>query len=168
MANEIIDITRYFKRESEDDIPRGSMALWGADGERSRFALPLWRIIHLARAERGLIAWAEDGLRRSHTPFVVLDLGADPARTDIEVAGLPTFGPDDTPTLVDRDAEGIVIHLGSRRGRSWMLLVDGTSPRNAPLAARAREDVLFLAGECAGLLFLRELADDADAFGDEE
>ena len=41
MANEIIDLTRYLKRDAESDLPRGVMALWVADGERSRSALPL-------------------------------------------------------------------------------------------------------------------------------
>ena len=65
MADEIIDLTRYLKREPESDLPRGAMALWGADGERSRFALPLWRIIYLAQAEleRGNASAAETHLR---------------------------------------------------------------------------------------------------------
>lgn len=168
MAKEIIDITRYFKREPDDNVPRGAMALWGADGERSRFALPLWRIIHLARAERALIVWCDEGPSREATPFVVLDLGADPARTDIATEMIPLSGPDDPPGLVDREQDGLVVHLGSRRGRVWSLLADGGSARTASLTTRSREDILFLAGECAGLLFLRELADDADAFGDDE
>jgi len=168
MAKEIIDITRYFKREPDEDVPRGAMALWGAEGERSRFALPLWRIIHLARADRALIVWCDEGPPRMATPFVALDLGADPARTDVSSGMIPLSGPDDPPGIIDRDQEGLVVHLGSRRGRVWTLLADGGSARTSSLTTRAREDILFLAGECAGLLFLRELADDADAFADDE
>lgn len=161
MGNEIIDITQYLKREPASDLPRGSMALWGADGERSRFALPLWRIIYLAQAERGLILWSNTGRNRPQTPFVVLDLANDPARTDVDDRLVPKFGVDEGPSLVDLEREGIVVYLGSRRGRIWTLLADGGGTRTEPLAPSAREDVLFLAGECAGLLFLRDLADDA-------
>ncbi len=49
MSDEIIDLTQYLNRESKEEEPaRGAFALWGADGERSRFALPLWRTIYLA------------------------------------------------------------------------------------------------------------------------
>jgi hypothetical protein len=162
MANEIIDITRYLKREPAADMPRGSMALWGADGERSRFALPLWRIIYLAEAERGMILWSESGGHRNQKPFVVLDLGADPARTEVDPGAVPRFGVDEGPSLVDLEGKGLVVYLGSRRGHVWTLLVDGGSTRQSPLATNAREDILFLAGECAGLLFLRDLAAETD------
>ena len=142
------------------------MALWGAEGERSRFALPLWRIIHLARAERGAIAFAPAATPRDLTSFVVLDLGADPARTDIDAASVPRFGVDESPSLLDYEAGGLVVFLGSADGVLWVLIVDGETDRTEPLGSTAREDVLFLAGECAGLLFLRELA--ADVVGEAE
>jgi hypothetical protein len=164
MADEIIDLTRYLKREPATDLPRGSMTLWGADGERSRFALPLWRIIHLSQGERGMILYAPVGRPRDATPFVVLDLGADPARTDVDPGRLPRFSPEEGPSLLDLGAEGLAVFLGARAGAIWTLWVDGVAGRDVPLATPVREDVLFLAGECAGLLFLRDLAGEA---GDE-
>jgi hypothetical protein len=161
MTDEIIDITGYFKREPASDLPRGAMALWGADGERARFALPLWRVIHLAQAERGMILWSGVDDHRRQTPFVALDLGADPARTDVADDVIPRFGVDESPSLLDRDADGLVVYLGSQAGRRWTLFVDGGTERRGPLVASVREDILFLAGECAGLLFLRELAEDS-------
>lgn len=160
MADEIIDLTRYLRREPAADMPRGSMTLWGADGERARFALPLWRVIHLARGERGLVV--RHPLRRPHAAeaIVALDLGADPARTSVDPRKLPRFEPDEGPSLVDLEAEGLVVFLGSRAGQMWLLLVDGGGARTEPLTPQVREDVLFLAGECAGLLFLRDLAED--------
>jgi hypothetical protein len=160
MADEIIDLTRYIKREPASDLPRGSMTLWGADGERSRFALPLWRIIHLSQAERGLILWSSIESPREPTAFVALDLAADPARTDVDPASIPRFGPEEGPSLVDLEAEGLVLFLGADDGRLWTLYVDGGSTRTTPLPSTAREDILFLAGVCAGLLFLRELASE--------
>ena len=158
MSDEIIDIGRYLNREPASDLPRGSMALWGADGERSRFALPLWRIIHLAQAERGMIVSCPPGGHQAPDPFVVLDLGSDPARTEVGPDLMPRYGTDEAPSLLDRDAEGLAVFLGSDDGRIWALLVDGGDDRSEPLSVSLREDILFLAGECAGLLFLRELS----------
>lgn len=160
MADEIIDITRYLKREPASDLPRGTMSLWGADGERSRFALPLWRIIYLAQAERGLIAWSEEGRSDHVSAYVVLDIGSDPARTELDPARIPRFEPEEGPSLIDFEGEGLIVFLGARAGRIWTLVVDGASERHEPLSRSTREDILFLAGECAGLLFLRDLADD--------
>lgn len=161
MGNEIIDLTKYMKREPEGDLPRGAMALWGADGERSRFALPLWRIIYLAQAERGVICsrLAQGG--GEPEPFVALDLAQEPARIDLP-ADLPTFMDDREAILRDLGAAGVVVYLGRRADRIWSLVVDGVVPGRDPLDARAREDILFLAGECAGLLFIKELADLED------
>lgn len=160
MSDEIIDLTRYIKRESGGELPRGAMALWGAEGERSRFALPLWRVIYLAQAERGVIVSrpVEGGLV---VPFVALDLAQDPAR--IEVRTSLARRARDADTLVDLGSEGLVVRLGERGGRVWELVVDGGETRSEMLPARAREDILFLAGECAGLLFLKDLADELDA-----
>ena len=99
MSDEIIDISRYLKREPAHDLPRGSMALWGAGGERSRFALPLWRIIHLAEAERGMIVSCEPDGHGTPEPFVVLDLGADPARTEVGPDAMPEYGSDEAPEI---------------------------------------------------------------------
>lgn len=161
MADDIIDLTRYLKPESATDVARGSMALSGGDGERSRFAPPLWRIIHLSQAERGLILWSSIAGPGAPTAFVALDLAADPARTGIDAARLPRFGPGDRPSLVDLEADGLVLFLGADDERIWTLYVDGGTARMTPLPSTVREDILFLAGECAGLLFLRGLAGEA-------
>ena len=125
MADEIIDITRYLKREPASDLPRGTMSLWGADGERSRFALPLWRIIYLAGGERAVISWSGETRQHVLHPFVVLDIAADPARRDVDASRIPKFDADEGPSLIDFEGDGLVIYLGSRAGRIWTLLVDG-------------------------------------------
>ena len=71
------------------------MALWGAEGERSRFALPLWRIIYLAEADRGLIVSSEDEGQRVLDPYVVLDLAPG-----ITFNVLDFFAVADTPVIV--------------------------------------------------------------------
>ena len=85
MSDEIIDLTQYLNRESKDEeLSRGAFALWGADGERSRFALPLWRTIYLAQGERGSIVWRDSSGDDAPQAFVVLDLGQDPARLEVD------------------------------------------------------------------------------------
>jgi len=162
MADEIIPISRYLERETAEEVLPRAIALWGVDGDRSRFALPLWRVVHMAGADRGLIVWrSADGDRRPH-PFVVVDLAKEPAR--LGLGGLPLERCDqtETPTLYDLAPAGLVIYLGARDGRTWCIFTDGGEPRDAPLDPKRREDILFLAGECAGLLFLRDFADEVD------
>lgn len=162
MSNEIIDIAQYLERSADTRSAEAKFSLWGGEGERSRFALPLWRIIYLAQAERGVILWRDEEAQLAPRPFVVLDLGSDEARLDVDGANLPPCRPGEAPALYDRGEAGVVVSLGVRKGRMWCLLVDGGTAREEPLPARSREDILFLAGECAGLLFLREFADQAE------
>jgi hypothetical protein len=166
MADKIIDIAPYLDREGRGETP-ATMALWGAEGDRSRFALPLWRIVHLADAERGVIFWRSLARDPTPHPFVVIDLAHDPARLGIDIARVPRCGEAPSATLHDLGPSGLAVCLGARDGRAWSLFVDGGRGRQAPLEPKRREDVLFLAGECAGLLFLRDLADQVDDPEDE-
>jgi hypothetical protein len=160
MVDKIIDIAGYLDRDAGRGSTPATMALWGADGDRSRFALPLWRIVHLAQGERGVIFWrATAGDRLTPNPFVVIDLARDPARLAVDGAALLACEESSSATLHDLGARGLMVCLGARDGRSWCLLADGGRRREDVLEARRREDVLFLAGECAGLLFLRDFAD---------
>jgi hypothetical protein len=162
MADEIIPISRYLEREAEEDVLPRAIALWGVDGDRSRFALPLWRVVHLAGAGRGVIAWRNTSGDRRPRPFVVVDLARDPAR--LGLGGLPVerCEQSDRPTLHDLAPNGLLIYLGTRDERVWCLFTDGGEARELPLDPKKREDILFLAGECAGLLFLRDFADEVD------
>jgi len=162
MADEIIDLSRIIEQRSDGRAPPGTMSLWGADGERSRFGLPLWRMAHLAGAERGVIFWLGRGQEGDSTPrpWIVLDTASDPARTELPVS-VAACGAGRAAELHDLGAEGLLVCLGERDGRMWGILADGRRGASA-LTSRQREDILFLAGECAGLLFLRDLADGAD------
>ena len=168
MADEIIDISRYLERDAPKQPAPATMALWGADGERSRFALPLWRVVHVSQATRGVIFWAGTSGERTPHPFVVVDLAYDPVRLEVSGPGLEYCRQADSATLHDLGEDGLVVYLGSRDERAWFLIADGGSARHAQLEPHKREDVLFLAGECAGLLFLRDFADAADIPADDE
>ncbi|MDH3228097.1 MAG: hypothetical protein OEM67_13555 [Thermoleophilia bacterium] len=162
MSDKIIDIGHYLDRDAGRSGTPATMALWGADGDRSRFALPLWRIVHLAQAERGVIFWRNTTGDPTPSPFVVIDLAHDSARLNIDGEALPHCEHSESATLHDLGPAGLLVCLGARDGRAWCLLADGGQGRSSPLEAGRREDVLFLAGECAGLLFLRDFADLVD------
>lgn len=163
MSDSIIDLSEYLRRRGSggEQQPGSTFALWGADGERSRFALPLWRTIYLAGAERGGILWVDAPGGPLH-PLVVLDLATDPARTDFQPWMVESMRGEQAPELAEREEDPrLVIYLGEREARRWYLVVDGGRGRDGLLPARDREDILFLAGECAGLLFLRDFANEA-------
>lgn len=165
MSDGIIDLTAYLRQREggEAEQPaRGAFALWGADGERSRFALPLWRTLFLAQGGRGGVVWRAGA--GPLTPFVVLDLEQDPPRREFDADLVEGVAAGSAPTLVEGE-RSLVVHLGSHRDREWYLTVVSSTDRDG-LGPREREDVLFLAGECAGLLFLRDFADAVDAGGD--
>jgi hypothetical protein len=160
MADEILDFQRFADRRSRAGAASGTMALWGAEGERSRFALPLWRVVHLAGADRGLIFWRSEAGEGAPETFLALDIGQDPARLDVPEAAVACLDGDPESGLHDLGPEAMVVCLGSKDGRVWALVADGGRTR-PPLSSRTREDILFLSGECAGLLFLRDFADEA-------
>lgn len=161
MDDRIIDLGEYIRKrgEREDAASRRVFAVWGGEGERSRFALPLWRTAYLAGGSRVAVVWEHAGVgERNLHPLIVLDLATDPARTTVEtgsVAGVRNAS--DPPAVGGRDGQDVAVFLGEREGRRWYLVVTDLDPDREELVGRAREDVLFLAGECAGLLFYREL-----------
>jgi hypothetical protein len=163
-VDDIIDLGEYLRRREEaEKIPRTAFAVWGGEGERARFALPLWRIVYLASGARGGLVWvsvSEDRPSRLN-PFVVLDLAEDPARTRFQpqaVAGLEGVS---APTMRATAEGALAVHLGEHDGRRWFLVVDETTKDPGALDGRVRDDILFLAGECAGLLFFRGFASEA-------
>ena len=161
MSDGIIDLTAYLRHrenDGEEQPTRGAFALWGADGERSRFALPLWRTLFLAGGGRGAIGWRYQA--GPFTTFVALDLEQDPPRWDFQDAPLEGVPTESAPALVETD-HSLAVFLGVHRSREWFLVILA-GPERDPLIARDREDILFLAGECAGLLFLRDFADQVD------
>ena len=165
MDDDIIDLTPYLARPpgaAPEEETRGFFSVWGGEGERSRFALPLWRSVYLVSGKRAGIVWTpSDGALSGHS-FFVLDLGAEPARTDFGELPLPGRGELTEPPMVFEEPDRVTIFLGSDEGRSWFILLDEREPESEKLEGKTREDLLFLAGECAGLLFYRELADEAD------
>lgn len=164
VSDGIINLGDYIRRRDGADEPASTFSLWGADGERSRFALPLWRAIYLAQGERGGILWRSEAEEKVR-PFVVLDLASEPARTEFAWPADPDLDPERVPCLTRLPGLGLVIYLGEEKSRQWFLVVADGKVETEDLTGHDREDVLFLAGECAGLLFLRDFADEVDSQG---
>ena len=55
----VVDIRGYLK-SSPEGAGSGAFAVWGGDGERSRFALPVWRAIYLAGGDWGCLLYTSD------------------------------------------------------------------------------------------------------------
>ena len=166
--DDIIDLAEYLRRREEaEKVPRTAFAVWGGEGERARFALPLWRVVYLAGGTRGGLVWSassEEHPSRLH-PSVVLDLAEEPARTCFNPSLVNGLQGTAAPTMHAGVEGGLGVHLGEHDGRRWYLVVDETRGDKNALEGRARDDILFLAGECAGLLFFRGLAAES---GDSE
>ena len=162
MDDRIIDLGEYIRKreEREEGSSRRAFAVWGGEGERSRFALSLWRAAYLSGGSRAALVWERSGsTERRMRPFMVLDLAVEPARTDIPgevVEGLRNEP--EAPAVGGRQGREVVVFLGERANRRWYLVVTDLDEDAKPLEGTNREDVLFLAGECAGLLFHRRFA----------
>jgi hypothetical protein len=159
--DDVIDLTSYrgqaFPRTDREGSPN-RFAVWGAEGKRSRFALPVWRAIYSVAGGRGGLVWtSQRGDAGVPEPLFVLDLASEPARTEFTPPSLAGLDAREPPTLLEQEGS-VVVYLGSRDDRNWFLILDGRSP-SEPLDSDAKEDLMFLAGECAGLLFFRQLAD---------
>lgn len=152
----IIDLRPYLEHgDGDDDDEEPPLALWGTEGDRRRFILPLWRMAFLGKA-----GWA--GVVREDRPgalevVVVVDQRHDPARPRPD-RPLPELLADDLPPKVRQTRDGdLVLALGhGPRGRRWVVVLTDREPDAAVPEERDREDLLYLAGECAGLVELVE------------
>lgn len=151
MTDEIIHLSDYLEERGS----RTTFAVQGGEGERSRFALPVWRAVYLLGGDRGGIIWTPPS-GRSPRAFFVLDLASDPARTEFGDGVTDGLHGREAPAVEVRD-ETVTVLLAREEHRSWYLTVVGREPDEGEPSARAREDLLFLAGECAGLILHREM-----------
>lgn len=160
MSDGIIDFGDYARRKEEESRPERTMfALWGGEGERARLALPLWRAVGLLGGSRAMLgSEPADGAGGTLEALVVLDLAADPARTSMPASAVQgLWGEPEAPAL--SRSEGVVaVFLGEEGGRRFHLVVDGVPDPGDDGERLPVDDLYFLAGECAGLLFHRYLA----------
>lgn len=153
MADDIIDLSDYIDEPSSSEA---TFAIEGGDDDRSRLALPVWRALYLLDGERGAVAWttpAEGRLR----PLFVLDLAAEPARTDFAASVVEPVAEQDPPAVDIGEGDAVILLARDDEDRTWYLVVDGPDVGKKGPGARDREDLLFVAGECAGLVIYRKL-----------
>ncbi|MBT8405231.1 MAG: hypothetical protein KJP18_15310 [Gemmatimonadetes bacterium] len=133
-----------YRRSTASD-PRAGLSLAGAEGGRRHFTLPLWRMASATGADwAGLVRWTGDG----PDAVTVVDLDAGPARSE-PAEGLPR-PTDAVPPDIRMVGSQLTLALGRYGGDSWGVVLGGA----AVTLGSVRDQLLFLAGECAGLLAL--------------
>jgi hypothetical protein len=169
--DQVIDLAAYLRRkeaEAGGDDDRTTFTLWGGEGERARFALPLWRAAYLIGGRRAALVWLGRETGGEPEPLIVLDLREESARLDFtpgSVVGLADAG---KPGTFASAPGGLAVYLGEDSDRKWYLVVDDIDVGHGELPTRPQHDLLFLAGECAGLLFFRGLAVGVDGWEGKE
>ena len=176
MDRTIINLQGYLADRSSH------FAVWGGEGVRARFALPLWRAAALAKVRRvGLLkrprssnevllgptlvsderaAALDRSLQVEETcPIFVLDLGSDEARIDYDGEVIPA---EIQPPLVLESKNVCLIALGTKGTFDWFIVLDTPGESLDRLDGVTREQLLFFAGECAGLLEYQGIAEGAE------
>ena len=154
LDDKVIDLRSFLEGSPGDG--EGIFALWGGDEDRVRLAVPVWRAIFLVEGDRGgVVSLSEAG--GPPIPFFVLDVGEDPARTGFPSESVALLENQGSPAIAVTGGGGVAVSLGTYDDREWHLVVTGPKVGD-PLEPKVREELLFLAGECAGLLFLRDAA----------
>ena len=151
---------------------RQTLALYGADGDRSELVARLWEVVEVVRADRAAVVWIDEygpGMVHVHC---LLDVGAERPRRAFAVEPLRNAWEEGIPGLLDQpdvagDRDGIfpeaprslcAVALGSDGVRAWFLVADARSPRS-PLSEMAVDSLMFLAGECASLVLHQDLVE---------
>lgn len=151
--SDVIDLSDYIDRP---DATEATFAIEGGDDDRSRLALPVWRALYLLDGDRGGIAWipaAEDRLRT----LFVLDLATEPARTHFDASVVDPVVDREPPAVEIGEGRAVILLARDDDERAWFLVVDGPEVGRKEHQPRDREDLLFVAGECAGLVVYRKL-----------
>lgn len=147
-----------------------AVALHRVDVERSRVVEHLAEVARLLACDRAAVVWVDEyGPGHVHA-HVVLDLVSDVPRRRFPAEPLRLAWNDGVPGKLDLpDLErgtAIPLHeagrslcavaLGSDGTRAWFLVADGFSAR-VPLDRDTSGHLMFLAGECAGVVLHRDL-----------
>jgi hypothetical protein len=117
----IIDIRKYLSAPSKEGVR--AFSVWGGEGERARFDLPVWRAVFLVDGNRGGIFHVGGSGAGAGAPFFVLDLKEDPARTSFPSPPASLLAQRDAPVFSSRPSGGILVFLGEGQGRKWFLEV---------------------------------------------
>ena len=156
MDEKVFDIDRYLSGFPEGRAGK-TFSVYGGDGLPARFALPVWRAITLLDGQRGGIVLLPPS-EGDPQPYFILDLVGEPARIDCSPEPLGALREREAPAIAFGQEGEVAVLLGGNQKGSWYLQVWGGRSAK-PLDGKDRETLLFLAGECAGLLFYREFTE---------
>ena len=149
---------------------RRALAVDRTDPERLQVVEHLSAVTSLLGCDRAAIVWLDEyGPALVHV-HAVLDLVSDAPRRGFSVESLQLAWNDGVPGKLDlfdlgqapaiplHDAAGSLcaVALGSDGARAWFLVTDGLRAR-LPLDGQTSGHLMFLAGECAGVLLHRDL-----------
>lgn len=156
--SDVIDLSDYI---DGPDSTGTTFAIEGGDDDRSRLALPVWRALYLLDGDRGGVVWtpAEEGRLRT---LFVLDLATEPARTHFDASVVDPVVEREPPAVEIQEGRAVILLARDDEDRTWFLVVDGPKVGGGEHELRNREDLLFVAGECAGLVVYRKLHRFAD------
>ena len=147
---DVIDLVPYLDAgRTEGD----TFAVYGGADSASRLALPVWRSVYRLRGSRGAVVAVQGRTKAVRTIFV-LDLGADPARTELPrgVSALPQAGDAGHRLTFHKEGRWAAVYAGQKGGESYYVLALDIADPEALDDEQVRQDVLFLAGECASLV----------------
>ncbi|MGD2070895.1 MAG: tetratricopeptide repeat protein, partial [Gemmatimonadota bacterium] len=147
-----------------------TFALHLPDLHRTNVLDHLWSALEITAADRAAAVWVDEYGPGLVHPHVVLDVGCDPPRLDFSLELVHRTWQQGVPGLVDIPdgdrspgpglAAGVgsafAVSLGSDGLRAWFVVVDSPSARPR-LAVDVVEELLFLSGECAGILLHRDM-----------
>ncbi len=158
--DQVIDLRAYSERRRREE-EETYFTIEGGDGERSRFALPLWRAAQAIGADWvGIIRVGASDSAKIDFLFI-LDLAADPARKSVARSGMEKLWLSDVPGI-SVSGETVTIKLGEEQGEQWFLLLQRPAGMDQDIDTEQRQTLLFMAGESAGLLFHGRLAWDEE------
>ena len=161
MDERVINLRSYLEGKGSG---RTHFGVWGGEGARARFALPTWRAVNLVGASRAALIHVQDPGSPPTTMFV-LDLGSEEPRTDFSHVNLPPLT--DAPPVLQETPGLVVICLCCVGPATWYLALDGGSRGPDRLDREQREQLLFFAGECAGLLLHHGVGDQVGDQGED-
>jgi tetratricopeptide (TPR) repeat protein len=139
-------------------------ALYRPDAKRRAVLAHLVEIAELSGADRVATVWLEEYGDGIIHPHVVLDLSSDrprrafspnPLREAWEL-GVPGAHDDAGLSVARLVTTTLAVSLGSDGARAWFLVAESGHARTS-LDARARDRIMFLAGECAAIVLHRDL-----------
>lgn len=160
-------------RDRRDQRFRLAASLCYADRQRYAVLEHLAGVAATLSAGRAAMVWVDEFGPGVVHPYVVLDLASDRPRRNFSLdplhqaweAGVPGvhFSEEvDRGHVLGMEPSGcsMAIALGSDGTRAWFIVADSLGVR-PPLVEEAEGRIMFLAGECSGLVLHRDLDESA-------